>query len=202
MLSKPPSLALWTTLVSCALLHACAVDRLPLTAAELHTDAAANDEPDAPDVPDVNVSVDAGNDSAFDPEATDANASDATSLADAELERDAATEVDAQLPVVDAYVPPLRFEGPCATDHDCNLDEICVRSDSLVNSLSYCAQRCQTNTDCDTGPAGSGAPRCTSSGRCRLPCDAVLGDGCPASMVCQDLLILLPGGDGTCSFQQ
>jgi hypothetical protein len=102
----------------------------------------------------------------------------------------------------DAGVTVVRYAGACGTDHDCELDEICVRSEGLLISHSYCAQRCAKDQDCVAGPRGSGAPRCTSSGRCRLPCDAVIGEGCPPSMVCQDLLLILPANDGTCTFEE
>ncbi len=191
-----------TLLVCCALLSACSVDRLPLVAEELLSDGGESDatfhwedanqtDPDA--ASDAASEIDARLDDAS---LDDAHVSDAGATQDASS--DAGT--DAQDPV-DAYVPPPRYAGTCMTDHDCEMDEVCVRSEGLLGAHSYCAQRCTEATDCSAGPAGSATPRC-SSGRCRLPCDAVIGSGCPRSMTCQDLLLILPADDGTCTFQE
>lgn len=189
-----------TLMVCCGLLFACTVDRVPLASEQLQSDSGESDavfqwrdarQADV-DAADAYVEADSsdGTDAAQDAEVIDAG-SDASYV-------DAGSDAQQE---VDAKVPTPRYVGPCVTDHDCELDEVCVRSEGLFNTHSYCAQRCTGDVQCTARPLGADPARCTS-GRCRLPCDAVIGAGCPSTMTCQDLLLILPADDGTCTFQE
>lgn len=182
----------------CGWLSACSVDRVPIVTSELTSDGGDSDawfhDPDA-HVPQTDAAADA----ALQADATELDAAvtepDA-SQADAAIEVDAGTDSAVD---VDAHVaPPQRFEGSCALG--CDADETCVRSTALLSKRSYCAQHCNDDRDCGPGPIGADSPRCSSQGLCRLPCDAVLGAGCPSDMMCLDALLIVPGGDGTCAF--
>lgn len=192
--------ALWMPWLVCGsvlmLGSACNVDRFPLQSAELTSDSGVDDST-------VDAAGDVLADADLDAEDPGENVPDAST--DANVTGDAGAEVptdggitgtDAR-PEVDAYVPPPRFAGSC--NAGCLSDENCVRTTGLFEKRSYCAQTCRDDRDCGPAPAGAATPRCTE-GLCRLPCDAVLGSGCPSQMVCVDALFILPGGNGSCAF--
>lgn len=176
----------------------CNVNRLPLQSAELTSDSGLHELP-------LEDSGSEPVDAAVDGESPIENVLDA-SVADALVVEDTGvvhvptdsgvTGIDAP-PTLDAYVPPPRFAGSCNTG--CAEDESCVRTSGLFEKRSYCAQTCTEDRDCGPAPTGGAAPHCTQ-GLCRLPCDAVLGSGCPRDMVCVDALFILPGGNGSCAF--
>lgn len=192
--------------LSCVLMAACSLDRTPLTAAELTSDSGDTGallgtpdaalpyfDSDAAVAPDSHVSDSAVHDAGVaDAIFIDRDASDGATTVDA--------GGDATVTAVDAYVAPPRYVGACTLG--CGDDESCLQTNGLLVQHSYCAQRCESDRDCASGPSGAAAPRCSSQGFCRLPCDAVLGKGCPDGMVCLDALLILPGGDGTCAFRQ
>lgn len=200
----PMCRVLGTTMVWCVLLTACNLNRAPITSAELTSDGgdtgALLEAPDS-DLPDANADTDVA--LGADAHVIDSAADDATvtgtDAGDAAVPTSDAA-VDATAVDVDAYVPPTRYIGSC--ELGCMTDESCVQTNGLLTKHSYCAQHCASDRDCAAGPTGASAPRCSSQGFCRLPCDAVLGAGCPDNMVCLDALVLLPGGDGSCAFKQ
>ncbi|MDD9934111.1 MAG: hypothetical protein OXT09_10940 [Myxococcales bacterium] len=107
-------------------------------------------------------------------------------------------------PMAEPIQPPAtpRFAAPCAANADCALDETCLNA----GTITYCAQACGQDADCDA-PAGGPDPVCTpmlTSGTsfCRLPCDFVVNESCPGGMICQDALPTFPAATGTCGFPQ
>jgi len=210
MFSASPRIArvLQTMVVSCVLLSACTLDRAPLAGAALDSDGgdtgALVQAPDS-DLIDLDATIVADARTAdsdlTDSAVSDSATGDATNI-DSDAGDAAVVAVDSGVVIVgvDAQTPPPRYEGSC--ELGCQEDESCVQTNGLTAKHSYCAQRCQSDTDCAAGPTGASAPRCSSQGYCRLPCDAVLGKGCPTGMVCIDALVILPGGDGSCAFRQ
>jgi hypothetical protein len=198
--SLPVSHVLRATMLWCVLLSACNLNRAPIASAELDSDG--GDTGALLEAPDANVAdEDANTDVALE---ADASVSDASLVDSAITEHDAGdaavTANDAAVVEVDAYVPPPRYAGSCLLG--CEFDESCVQTNGLLTKHSYCAQHCASDHDCAAGPTGASAPRCSAQGFCRIPCDAVLGKGCPTNMVCLDALLIVPGGDGTCAFRQ
>lgn len=193
--------ALWTLWLACAsalvLGSACNVNRLPLQSAELVGDSGFNEALEDAGAEPLDAEIDAEK-----PDETVLDAAVDTDAARADgggpISTDAGVTGTDAPPVVDAYVPPQRFASSCLAG--CADDESCVRTTGLFEKRSYCAQACSEDRDCGPAPAGGVTPRCSSQGLCRLPCDAVLGAGCPSDMVCLDALLILPGGDGTCAF--
>ena len=170
---------------------------------EQPTSKSSSPEADPDEVANLQDSGAAGA-AAPEPEA-EAGDEDEDAASDEEAEAEDGAEMDPPVSDVPPVVaePPPRFSLSCESDVDCRTDETCMRGGGN-GGISYCAQACSRNKDCEGAMDGTTAvcaiTSLDGSGYCRLACDFLVNQECPGDMICRDVLAIFPAGTGTCGF--